>query len=72
MMDFILGQKKYFFMFVCNRLKKVTETGSVIRSRFRLKLYFQWTSINTKKVTENWFCNKITGQAKIPFQMDFC
>ena len=24
-----------------------------------------------KKVIENWFCNNITVQAKIPFEMDF-
>ena len=38
----------------------------MVQAKFR----FKQTFINTKKVTENWFFNKIMVQANILFQMD--
>ena len=52
-------------------LSKSRKIGSIIESWFRLIFDYQRTFINTRKVTENWFCNKITVQAKSPFEIDF-
>ena len=36
----------------------------MVQAKFR----FEQTSIDTKKVTENWFCNQIMVQAKFRFK----